>query len=83
MFFGDQGDPKFWETVTKKLPSKLDIFLDDGGHTMTQQRNTVQAMFPQVKNTGIYLCEDLSSVYRFVGVWQQESGKDHGLRTVQ
>jgi len=23
------------------------------------------------------------SVYRFIGVWQQDSGKDHGLATVQ
>ena len=32
--------------------------IDDGGHTMLQQKTTFEEMWGQLKDGGIYLCED-------------------------
>jgi hypothetical protein len=65
---GSQSDPGFWDMVRAKVPL-LDIFLDDGGHTMEQQVTTFRSMFSSVKPTGVYACEDLSTSY-----WPQFGG---------
>ncbi|EEH50874.1 methyltransferase-like protein [Micromonas pusilla CCMP1545] len=63
IFIGDQGNPEFWKDIKKKVPV-IDIFLDDGGHNMSQQFTTFEAMFPHVKSRGgVYVCEDLSTSY--------------------
>lgn len=59
---GDQGKRSFWNEVKKTLPP-LDIFIDDGGHTMTQQIVTFEEMFPHVKDGGVFLCEDTHTSY--------------------
>ena len=41
----------------------IDILLDDGGHTMRQQRVTFEELFPHVAPDGVYLCEDLHTAY--------------------
>lgn len=57
---GDSGDPAFLRQLKNKYP-KVDIFLDDGGHTMSQQRTAFVEMFPHVQPDGVYACEDLST----------------------
>ena len=59
---GDQADPAFWERFKQRYP-RIDILIDDGGHTMKQQRVTFERMFPHVDVRGIYLCEDLHTSY--------------------
>ncbi|KAM3569605.1 hypothetical protein VYU27_008298 [Nannochloropsis oceanica] len=66
---GNQGDPAFWEQFKKEIPDELDIFVDDGGHTMNQQIVTFDKMFWGVRDGGIYLCEDLHTSY-----WQEYEG---------
>ncbi|HQV07458.1 MAG TPA: hypothetical protein PKW62_11880, partial [Chitinophagaceae bacterium] len=57
IFIGSQSDPTFLQTVIDECPP-FDIILDDGGHTMQQQIISFEKLFPQVKNDGIYICED-------------------------
>ena len=59
---GNSGDPVFLQELKQKHP-KVDIFLDDGGHTMTQQRHALQYLLPHVQPDGIYACEDLSTSF--------------------
>lgn len=66
IIIGDQSDPKFWKKLFKDHPeliSNIDIFIDDGGHTMHQQIVTFQHAFPHVKLNGVYECEDLATSY--------------------
>ena len=59
---GSQEDVEFWNNFKKKYP-RVDILLDDGGHTMKQQIVTFTQMFPHVKDGGIYICEDCHTSY--------------------
>jgi hypothetical protein len=62
IFIGDQGDRQFLRTLAAKIP-RIDILIDDGGHTMKQQINTYEELFPHVDERGVYLCEDLHTSY--------------------
>lgn len=62
IFIGDQADRSFLQSVKDQTPA-LDILIDDGGHTMEQQINTFEVLFPHVKDHGIYLIEDLHTSY--------------------
>jgi hypothetical protein len=71
VFIGDQADKKFLSGLKKQIP-RLDIVLDDGGHTMEQQVNTFEALYPHISANGVYLCEDTHTSY-----WKRYGG---GLR---
>lgn len=62
IFIGSQSDRKFLKEVKSKIP-KIDILLDDGGHTMSQQIITFEELFGHIKDNGVYLCEDLHTSY--------------------
>lgn len=62
IFIGDQEDRSFLRSLAKEIPS-IDILIDDGGHTMKQQINTFEELFPCVQKNGVYLCEDLHTSY--------------------
>ena len=62
IFIGDQEDRKFLKSLTEKIP-RIDILIDDGGHTMKQQINTYEELFPYIDKNGVYLCEDLHTSY--------------------
>jgi len=72
IFIGDQEDRDFLKYLTKTIP-RIDILIDDGGHSMKQQINTFEEIFPFVDKNGIYLCEDLHTSYRpdFVGGYKK------------
>lgn len=65
---GSQEDRDFLKRLREKYP-RVDILIDDGGHTMNQQITTFEEMFPHISYGGTYLCEDLHSSYmkRFGG----------------
>jgi hypothetical protein len=65
---GDQGDAAFLGSLARELPP-IDILIDDGGHTMRQQRATFEALFGNVTANGIYVCEDLHTSY-----WSEYGG---------
>lgn len=62
IFIGDQGDRAFMQKLADQLPP-LDILIDDGGHTMEQQKVTFEVLYSKVKSDGVYLCEDIGTSY--------------------
>lgn len=62
IFIGDQEDRTFLKELTKMI-LRIDILIDDGGHTMKQQINTFEEMFSYIDDNGVYLCEDLHTSY--------------------
>src|SRR5580693_3625879 len=68
IFIGDQADKKILSHLKREMP-RLDIVLDDGGHTMEQQINTFEALYPHISAHGLYLCEDMHTSY-----WKKYGG---------
>jgi Methyltransferase domain len=62
IWIGDQADPAFWSDFLEAHP-RIDVVLDDGGHTMDQQLVTFHALFEALSNGGVYLCEDTHTSY--------------------
>jgi len=62
VLIGDQGDRQFLRSLKERIP-RVDILIDDGGHTMKQQIATYEELFPHVDADGVYLCEDLHTSY--------------------
>jgi 23S rRNA U2552 (ribose-2'-O)-methylase RlmE/FtsJ len=59
---GDQADKAFLKTLKDEIP-RIDILIDDGGHTMEQQINTFEVLYSAIDSSGVYLCEDLHTSY--------------------
>lgn len=62
IFIGDQEDRNFLKSLVKQIP-RIDILIDDGGHTMRQQINTFEELFPHISDRGVFLSEDLHTSY--------------------
>ena len=62
IFTGSQSDREFLRKIKSQIPP-VDIILDDGGHTMKQQRVSFEELFDHVKEDGIYVCEDTHTSY--------------------
>jgi hypothetical protein len=62
IYIGSQEDENFLADLKSKIP-KVDILLDDGGHTMSQQITTFKSLFTHVKEDGLYVCEDIHTSY--------------------
>jgi len=62
VFIGDQADPQFWQRVRQEVPV-LDIVIDDGGHLPEQQIVTLEQLLPHLRTGGVYLCEDVVTVF--------------------
>lgn len=73
IFIGSQEDRVFLREVKKQI-GKVDILIDDGGHTMNQQITTLEELFDMIKDDGVYLCEDCQTSYsgKFGGGYKQE-----------
>lgn len=61
IFIGDQANRGFWNETLKKIP-RLDVVIDDGGHTADQQIVTLEETLPALSPGGVYLCEDVHGV---------------------
>lgn len=59
---GNQESPYFWNNFLQKYPD-IDVFIDDGGHSNTQQIVTFENVFPHITNGGTFLCEDTHCSY--------------------
>ncbi len=55
---GDQADPRFWTWFLREIP-RIDILIDDGGHSVDQQVTTFESLFTHIEPGGVYLCEDI------------------------
>lgn len=62
IFIGDQEDPAFWAGFLPNIGT-IDVFLDDGGHTMNQQINTLDSVWEKIAIGGVYMIEDTHTSY--------------------
>ena len=62
IFIGDQSSPIFWKNFFKKV-GKVDLILDDGGHTNYQQIITLNSCIPNIKDEGLMVVEDVHASY--------------------
>lgn len=68
IIIGDQEDRDFLRSLRERV-GPVDIVIEDGGHTMTQQINTFEEIWPAVRDGGILLIEDLHTSY-----WENYGG---------
>ena len=68
IFTGDQEDRIFLRSLAASVP-RIDILIDDGGHSMRQQIATFEELFGRIAENGVYLCEDLHTSY-----WKEWGG---------
>ena len=59
---GDQSSEEFWDGFLPKV-GPIDLFLDDGGHTMQQQLVTFKKVWPHIVDGGVFVCEDTHTAY--------------------
>ena len=62
ILLADQESRASLQAICNTLPP-FDIIIDDGGHTMLQQKTTFEEMWGQLKIGGIYLVEDMLTSY--------------------
>lgn len=65
---GDQEDREFLRALGARL-GKIDVVIEDGGHTMAQQINTFEEFWPRMRDGGVFLIEDLHTSY-----WEHYGG---------
>ncbi len=63
IFIGSQSDPTFWKKFYNEV-GKVDIILDDGGHTNEQQIITLINSIENINNGGLHVVEDVHSSYQ-------------------
>ncbi len=68
IIIGDQSDPAFLKTLAATI-GEVDIIIDDGSHVNAHQILTFDALFPILKDGGLYVCEDLHTSY-----WRKYGG---------
>ncbi|MGQ0631427.1 MAG: class I SAM-dependent methyltransferase [Sporichthyaceae bacterium] len=59
---GDQEDRKFLRRLAREI-GRIDIVIEDGGHTMAQQVTTFEEIYPRMSKHGVYFAEDLCTSY--------------------
>ena len=57
IFIGDQSDKEFWRKFYKQV-GKIDVLIDDGGHTNIQQITTLVESIKFIKDNGLIIIED-------------------------
>ena len=62
IYIGSQSDRSFWNQFCEKV-GKIDVVLDDGGHTYEQQIVTVEELAPSITEGGIIIVEDTHTSY--------------------
>ena len=62
IYVGSQSDPEFWKDFYKSV-GKVDIILDDGGHTNDQQIITLLESLEFINDGGIHIVEDVHTSY--------------------
>ncbi len=59
---GDQGDAAFLEDVARRY-GPFDVVIDDGSHRCHHVLASFAALFPHVRDGGVYVIEDLQTSY--------------------
>ena len=61
---GDQTSEEFWKNFFIKH-NNVDVIIDDGGHTNTQQISTAVFCIPHLNNGGLLITEDVMCSYMY------------------
>ena len=64
IFIGDQSNPNFWKNFYNKV-GKIDILIDDGGHTNLQQVTTVMESLKNIRKGGMIVVEDTHTSFMY------------------
>lgn len=59
---GSQADQAFWKNFVDEVGA-VDVVLDDGGHTYSQQIITTDSLLPHINDGGIIVVEDTHTSY--------------------
>jgi cephalosporin hydroxylase len=72
IYIGDQDDRDFLRELAAKV-GDVDVLIEDGGHTMTQQISTFEELWPSIVDGGVFLMEDLHTNYwaNYGGAYKQ------------
>ncbi|MFY9512156.1 MAG: class I SAM-dependent methyltransferase [Rubrivivax sp.] len=70
---GSQSDAPFLEALGVRLGA-LDIVLDDGGHTPDQQITSFYALFPRLRDGGVYVVESMHA-----NLWASHQTSRYGI----
>jgi len=62
IYIGSQSDKNFWKEFVNDV-GNIDIVLDDGGHTYSQQIITTESLLPHIKDGGLLVIEDTHTSY--------------------
>lgn len=63
VFAGDQANIAFLNKFLHETGGNFDIIIDDGGHTMNQQKTSLNVLWRSIKPGGVYFIEDLGTSY--------------------
>lgn len=65
IFVGSQDNITFLQHTATRLDALggLDVLVDDGGHTMSQQLTTFETFWPHMRPGGLYVVEDVQTSY--------------------
>jgi len=84
---GNQTDMKMWDTFYSTVAPKLDVLIDDGGHSPEQMGMTFWRAFEHINPGGFIVTEDifneghvwsyLFNVAKCVGWWQRQVESIH------
>ena len=64
IYIGNQSDESFWKDFKTDV-GKIDIVLDDGGHTYDQQIVTTEALLENINDGGLLVVEDTHTSYLY------------------
>lgn len=64
IFIGDQNNDKFWVDFFHTM-GQFDVIIDDGGHTNSQQINSLNSCVNHITDGGVYITEDVHTSYWF------------------
>ena len=62
IFIGSQEDPDFWDGFFATV-GMVDVVLDDGGHSNSQQIVTSHKVLPGIRDGGVLVVEDVHTSY--------------------
>lgn len=82
IYAGDQADPVFLQKFMDETGGDFDVIIDDGGHTMGQQRTSLEYLWKIVKPGGIYFVEDLQTSFMRNYGGDSSGGKDPKVPTM-
>jgi 23S rRNA U2552 (ribose-2'-O)-methylase RlmE/FtsJ len=62
IYIGDQSSEKFWDDLFQKI-GRVDVLIDDGGHTNRQQIVTSHYAIQNINDGGLLIVEDVHTNY--------------------